>query len=306
MKYVFIGSLILIVAACGGGGSSSSNYSNLAGTWGPWVSKGEYEALTSDENYNLEIYFSRYGDVALWEMDNDFIAECYGSYTLSGSNLDAQLGCHDSDNNFFDGGFTAKVGSSSMDITSINLDYLSPSYQDNISINLYKNEVHYWEFEQNIQAGIYEVDGIENAFISISDSGQINKISSRESSDNGECEINGYIKEDSDYGLTVQNSLYSTFIGAHGGILSFSGCNLTSGWSSSDNININQAAQSVILRSGSYNNVSKVEITAPGNAISNSGRNTFYLELDLVCDQLNNPTVYGDESGISCNEFYDE
>lgn len=308
MKYIFIVSLTLIITACGGGGNSSNNYKDLAGSWGPWMSKGEYTAQTYDASYDFEISFSRFGDVAIWEYINGFSAICFGSYALSGANLDAQLKCNDTDDDFYDGGFTAKVDSSTMEITSINLQFLNLDASGLLGVNLYKNETNYWDYEQNIQAGIYEVIGIDNAFIHISESGSINKLTPlTETNADTLCEINGFIKEDPDFGLTVQNSLFNMLIGAHGAVLSVSECNLSEYWAITENSNINQSQRSVILKSGAYwqdsTLVEEIVVYAPGNAISNNGRNSFTLSLHLVCDQLNNPTDYGDFNQVDCAEL---
>ena len=317
MRCIYIAWLLFLIASCGGGDSSSSTNSNfdtysssgyrkLAGTWTPWSSKGVYDSLTNGENYYIEMLFSRYGHVQFYEMDGDFFVECFGNYSLSGLQLNAQLKCHDSNDQFYEGGFSSMVDSYTMEITSVNLQYLTVDIEVNESTTLYKNRTYYYDSEENIQAGIYEVHGIDNLFINISATGAVNHISENESSGIGECEINGYIKEDPDYGLTVQNPAQYIFIGAHEAVLSVSGCNWETEYTVSDNVEINQSEQPAILRAGYLDDDFRVEVMGPGNAIKNNGINPFWLGLYLVCDQLNNPTDYAENNYDSdiCGRFY--
>ena len=296
--------LFLFITACGGSGSgatdkekySTSNYKDLAGTWTPWMSKNDYE---DDDNYDyFELSFSRFGNIFLWASIDDIYINCFGNYDINGFRQDSTLNCNSTDINyeFFEFNFSSIFDKDMMMIDTVELSnlLLIPEFYEDMT--LYKNPYFFQDEGTNIQPGVYDVDLIDNVLIRVSSNGQIETINNNEVL-NVDCEINGSIKPDPDYGLTTQNQVNALFVDSHEAMLGVKDCYFKDNIELfSSKIDINQVDQVSILRagywdiSGSYDVV--IDLQASGNKSINGGNNSFWLVLTQVCDELGIPTDY--------------
>ena len=308
---------VFLLSSCGGGGGDGSSgdvnsggsgavdnekynsphYKDLAGTWMPWVSESDYENSYSGEYF--ELVFSRFGNVYLYYSnsvsDDEMIAiNCFGNYSAAESNQTSSLKCNSSEieNEFFSVNFSTIFDDTVMVIKSLEVSNLSLSSIEQ-DMTLYKNPPFYFEAQTNVQPGIYEIFEIDNMFIQIFPNGEIQTIKNNALSLENDCEINGLIKSDPDYGLTTELLVNAVLIDTHQASLNISGCTIREGIDYLiNNLNINQNQQSSILRSGSWNESLDIELVGPGNSFVNGGNNAFYLLLTQVCDELGNPTDF--------------
>ena len=312
---------VFLLSSCGGGGGDGSSgdgnsgrsvavdnekynsphYKDLAGTWMPWVSESDYENTNSGEFF--EIIFSRFGKVNLYleTMPDDEVVSinCFGNYSAAESNQTSSLQCNSSEieNEFFSVNFSSTFDDTVMVIKSLEVSNLSLSNIEQ-DMTLYKNPPFHYEAQTNVQPGIYEIFEIDNMFIQIFPNGDIQTIKNNALSLENDCEINGLIKSDPDYGLTTELPVNAVFIDTHHASINISGCTIREGIDYLiNNVNINQNQQSSILRSGFVNESLMLELVGPGNSFVNGGNNAFYLSSDRVCDELGNPTD-DDELGI--------
>ena len=299
--------LFLFITACGGSGSgsgatdkekySTSNYKDLAGTWTPWISKTDYE---DDDNYDyFELSFSRFGSISLFASIDDIYINCFGNYDINGFRQDSALNCNSTDmnNEFFDFNFSSTFDKDMMLIDTVELSNMLLISEFDDDMTLYKNPIFWMDEVTNIQSGIYDVFEIDDVLIRVSSNGQIETVKNNEVL-NVDCEINGSVKPDPDYGLTTQNQVSALFVDSHEAMLDVKGCYIEEKIEYiSSKIDINQVDQVSILRAGYWNNNYDsydvvIDLTASGNTSINGGNNSFYLILTQVCDELGIRTDY--------------
>lgn len=306
--------IVFLLSSCGGGGGdggggssaefesngsdeinngkyNATHYKNLAGTWSPWTSESDFENSLSGY---FEMVFSRFGDVYLFWLD-EIEVHCFGNYVSDGSSQNSSLQCNSTDENneFFSINISSLFNNQTMVINSLEVSgFATILLEENTT--LYKNQIFEFEADANIVPGVYEFSGLDT-FIQIFPNGEIITVNHNALSLENNCEINGIIERDPDYGLTTELPANAALIGTHKAFLDISNCNYNDLEYVQNKININGDQQASILRGGTLSSGGfTIYLTGRGSSYHNEGNNAFFMQLMQVCDELGNPIDFDD------------